>query len=207
MSLVGIVTISVLAALFLFALLAGLGLQIWQSFQNKKLLLAVQAEFKQVSVETKTVLAQNWADTKVTLQTHQAEQKSQVESAKSAFGAIRNEVRSLLDESRKELGITLEKHRAEMQSGIDKINAEALVSVAARLTQVCLRAEKAVSVLQEMMLDTEARAAHDYGPNDYAPEENPFGAPPSGYSVSKTTALDEQAIREEINAFAGADGS
>lgn len=207
MSLVGIVAISVLAAIFLFALLSGLGLLIWIAFQLKKLLAAAEAEFKSVSIETKRVVAENWADTKTTLQTHQAEQKSQIESAKSAFGGIRNEVRSLLDEYRKELGTTLEKHRAEMQSGIDKINADALVSVAARLTQVCLRAEKAVSVLQEMMLDTEARATHDYGPNDYAPEENPFGAPPSGYSVSKTTALDEQALREEVDAFAGADRS
>jgi len=207
MSLVGIVAISVLAAIFLFALLSGLGLLIWISFQTKKVLAATQADLKSVSIETRQVIAQNWADTKTTLQQFESEHKSQIEAAKSAFGGIRNEVRTLLDGYQKELGTTLEKHRGQMQSGIDKINAEALVSVAARLTQVCLRAEKAVAVLQEMMLDTEARATHDYGPNDYAAEESTFGAPPSGFGISRTSSLDEQVIREEIDAFAGADGS
>lgn len=200
MSVFGIVAASILSALFLFALLACAALAAWQGWQNKRLLSAAQRETEQVYAETKSLLVANQAETKAT-----------IESAKGAFGAIRTDVRALLEDHRKEIRVTIEEfrkelaatldgHRQQTQTAIDKINAEALVSVAARLTQVCLRAEKAVVLLQSLVLDTEARVTNEYGPNDFAPEDSPFGTPPSGYSVSQTAALDEQSGREEVGA-------
>jgi ElaB/YqjD/DUF883 family membrane-anchored ribosome-binding protein len=197
MSTVGIVALSVLAALFLFALLGATGLLIWLAWSLKKSLVTQKRENDVVYAETKTLQV-----------THQAEIRSLLESAKSSFGAIRNEsrtqledhrkeIRGTIEEFRKELAGVLEDHRKQTQVAIEKINAEQLISVAARLTNVCLRAEKAISVLQAMMVDTEARATHDYGPNEFAPEESPFGAPPSGFSLGQTAAFDEQVLREE----------
>lgn len=193
MSVIGIVAISVLAALFLFVQLGGTTLQLWLGWQLRRGRTADQKEREIVYAETKNLLAGFQAETKATL-----------ESAKSGFASIRTEVRGLLEEHRKELALTLEENRRQMQLGIDKINAEALQGAAARSIQAALRLEKIATLLQQMVLDTETRATHEYGPDEFAPEESIFGAPPSGYSVSQTAALDDQALIEESYAESGA---
>lgn len=186
MNTIGIVAVSLAAGLFLALLLAGLGLLIWQAFQNRKAIREIQSQRDAVSAETKALLAGN-----------QAEMKSAIESAKSSFATIRTEMKALLDDHRKQTKAILDEHRKAMQAGIEKINAEALISVAARLTQVALRAEKAVGVLQAMMADAESRATHDYAPDEYAPETSAFGGPPSNFSVSQVARLDEEAQQVE----------
>jgi len=192
MSTIGIVAISVIAALFLFILIAGLGALLWLAWQLRRLLLESQARSAAVYAETEKLLSG-----------YQAESRSQLESAKSAFSSIRNEVRSTLESQRADLGVVLEHHRNQMQQGIDKINAEALQAAAARSIQACLRMEKVAGLLQQMFSETEARVTNDYGPEEFAPEESRFGTPPTGYSVGVTAALDEQNQFEESSATAG----
>ena len=186
MSVIGIVAISILAALFLFLLLGGVALLVWLAFTLKRQLAGAKAESASVYAETGRLLA-----------AYQAESKSAIESAKSSFSAIRTEVRGLLEDHRRELAATLEAHRAAMQAGIDKINAEALQGAAARSIQACLRLEKAIGVLQQLFLETESRSTHEYGANEFAPEESTFGTPPSGFGMGSTAALDQQAQDEE----------
>lgn len=190
MSTIGIVALSILAALFLFLLLGGVAIQVWQAFSLKRQLAGAKAEIDRVYAETERLLA-----------AHQAESKSTIESAKSAFSAIRTEVRGLLESHRQELGAILEAHRAAMQAGIDKINAEALQGAAARSIQACLRLEKAIGVLQQLFLDTESRSTHEYGPEEFAPEEASFGTPPTSFSVGQTAQLDEEAERGQQQEF------
>jgi molybdenum cofactor biosynthesis enzyme MoaA len=186
MSIVGIVSLSILAALFLFLLLGGVAVLIWLALSLKRQLAAAKEQFTAVYAETGRLLA-----------AHQAESKATIESAKSSFVAIRTEVRGLLEDHRRELAAILEAHRAAMQAGIDKINAEALQGAAARSIQACLRLEKAIGVLQQLFLETESRSTHEYGAEEFAPEESTFGAPPSGFGLSPTAALDQQAQTEE----------
>ena len=186
MSVIGIVAISILAALFLFLLLGGVALLVWLAFTLKRQLAEAKEESTAVYAETGRLLA-----------AYQAESKSAIESAKSSFSAIRTEVRGLLEDHRRELAATLEAHRAAMQAGIDKINAEALQGAAARSIQACLRLEKAIGVLQQLFLETESRSTHEYGANEFAPEESTFGTPPSGFGMGSTAALDQQAQDEE----------
>ena len=186
MSVIGIVAISILAALFLFLLLGGVALLVWLAFTLKRQVAEAKAESASVYAETGRLLA-----------VYQAESKSAIESAKSSFSAIRTEVRGLLEDHRRELAATLEAHRSAMQAGIDKINAEALQGAAARSIQACLRLEKAIGVLQQLFLETESRSTHEYGANEFAPEESTFGTPPSGFGLAPTAALDQQAQEEE----------
>jgi len=191
MGTIGIVAISVIAALFLFTLLAGLAALVWLAWQLRRILGESQAKTTAV-----------YAETEALLKGYQAESKSLLESAKTAFASIRNEVRSTLETQRADLGVVLEHHRNQMQQGIDKINAEALQAAAARSIQACIRLEKVAVLLQQMFSDTEARVTNDYAPEEYAPEER-FGTPPTGYSVSTTAALDEQSQAEESAATTG----
>ena len=193
MSTIGIVALSVVAALALFAFFAGIAVLIWLAWTLKRSLAELQAWSKSVYAETAQLLA-----------AHQAESKAIIESAKGSFGAIRTEVKTALEGNQKAneqaqlthqktLDATLVDFRRQMQAAIDKINAEALQTVAVRLTQVCVRAEKAIGVLQQLILDTEKSTGFDGGPEEYAPEDSQFGAPPSGYSVSPTARLDQEA--------------
>ena len=175
MNTVGIVALSVLGALFFFAMIAGVVTLIWLAWSLKKQTAALQEKTISVYAETGKLMA-----------AYQAETKSTVESAKASFGAIRNEVRAQLEE-----------HRRQMQAGIDKINAEALQGAAARSIQACLRLEKAIGVLQQMFLETETRSTHEFAPEEFAPEESTFGPPPTGYSVGTAAQLDQQADAEE----------
>lgn len=186
MGTIGIVAISVLAALFLFALLAAVGVLIWLAESIKRQLSESKQQNASVHAETARVLA-----------AHQTESKGQLDSAKAAFAGIRTEVRTLLESQQKELGATLDEHRRQMNLGIEKINADALTSVAARLTQVCIRTEKAISVLQELILNTEKAPGGEYGAEEFAPEEAAFGTPPSGFAVNRTAQLDAQADAEQ----------
>jgi hypothetical protein len=188
MSTVGIVALSILAALFLFALFSGVGLLVWLAWNQKKQQAAAEKENARVHAETEKVLAAN-----------QAEVKALLESAKAGFGSIRNETRATLESYQKTIGVLLEDHRREMQAGIEKINAEALTSVAVRLTNVCIRTEKAIGVLQQIMMQADAAPAFTGGPEDYGPEEgaSTFGGPPTAYSVSRTAQMDEEVEREQ----------
>ncbi len=182
MSLVGIIATSVLAALALFALFAGIGILIW-------LALRIRKENTQVSIETKALLTDS---------------RAAVESAKGTFTSIRNEVKTITEGQQKAadsaliahqkaLTATLDTFRLDINAAIGKINAEALQTVAVRLTQVCVRAEKAIGVFQQLILDTEKSPHFDGGPEDTAPENAPFGGPPSSYSLSQTAKLDQEA--------------
>ena len=57
MSVIGIVSISILAALFLFLLLSGVALLVWLSFTLKRQLAGAKAESERVYAETGRVLA------------------------------------------------------------------------------------------------------------------------------------------------------
>ena len=195
MNVIGIVAISVLAALFLFALLGGTGLLIWLAVRQRRELAAAQAANTSVHAETEKLIAAN-----------QAEVKGAIEGARSKFDGIRAAIQGAIDDSRKAseaaqvaqakaLDEVLATHRNEMQKAIDKINAEALQTVAVRLTQVCVRSEKAVAVLQQMILESEKSPGAQYGAEEFAPEENSFGPPPSGYGQSVTARLDQEADR------------
>jgi hypothetical protein len=197
MNVIGIVAISVLAALFLFALLGGTGLLIWLAMRQRRELAAAQATNTTVHAETEKLIAAN-----------QAEVKNAIEGARSKFDGIRTQIMAAIDDSRKAteaaqvaqlkaLNEVLSVHRKEMQEGIDKINAEALQTVAVRLLQVCVRSEKAVAVLQELILEHEKAPGAEYGAEEFAPEENRFGPPPSGYGQSVTARLDAEADRVE----------
>ena len=192
MGTIGIIAISVVAALFLFILTAGLGILIWLAWQLRRSLADSQTRSAAVYVETEALL-----------RGYQAETKSLLESAKSGFTSIRNDVKSTLESQRAELGVVLEYHRNQMQQGIDKINAEALQSAAVRSVQACLRLEKVAVLLQQLFSDTETRSTHEFGPDEFAPEESQFGTPPTGYSVSSTAALDEADQAEQFTAAAG----
>lgn len=195
MNVIGIVAISVLAAIFLFALLGGVGVLIWLAIRLRRDLDAAQTKSTSVHAETEKLLAAN-----------QAEVKGSIEAARAKFDGIRSQIMAAIDDSRKAvdtaqvaqtkaLDDVLAVHRKEMQDGIDKINAEALTTVAVRLTQVCVRAEKAVAVLQQMILESEKSPGAEYGAEEFAPEENRFGPPPSGFSQSITARLDDEADR------------
>jgi phage tail sheath protein FI len=193
MNLIGIIAISVLAALFLFALLAATGVLVWLALRIRKDQVTEQQERQRVYAETEKLLA-----------AHQTELKAIVESARSGFGSIRTDMRASLDanqkvaeaalaDHQKALAATLDTFRQDINEAIKKINAEALATVAVRLTQVCIRAEKAIAVFQQLILSTEQQPGHDYAPDAFAPEESAFGAPPSGYAVSQTARLDQEA--------------
>lgn len=195
MNIIGIVAISVLAALFLFALLGAAAALVWLALRLRRELAEAQKQNMSVHTETAKVLAAN-----------QTEVKSLIEGSRSKFDGIRAQIQTTIEESRKAtdaaqveqakaLNEVLATHRKEMQVGIDKINAEALQTVAVRLTQVCIRAEKAISVLQQMILDSERAPGAEYGAEEFAPEENKFGPPPSGFSRSTTARMDEEADR------------
>jgi hypothetical protein len=63
------------------------------------------------------------------------------------------------------------------------------------MTQVCVRAEKAIGVLQQMILESERAPGAEYGAEEFAPEEGKFGPPPSGFSIGTTARLDEEVDR------------
>jgi HAMP domain-containing protein len=193
MSLIGIVAISVLAALFLFTLLAGLAVLIWLAMRLRKDLTAAQQQAAAVYAETQKLL-----------QSHQAESRTSIESAKSSFGAIRNEVKTSLEGQQgawkaatetqtKELRATLDQFKADIGVAISKINADALQTVAVRLTNVSIRAEKAISVFQELILSAGNPGPSDLPDEAFAPEESQFAGPPSAYSVSPTARMDQEA--------------
>lgn len=189
MNLVGIIAISVLSALFLFALLAAVAALVWLALRIRKDAAAAQQENRRIYAETEKLLAA---------------QQAVIESAKSAFGSIRTEMRTSLDGNQKgheallaahqkELNVTLDTFRLDINAAIAKINAEALQTVAVRLTQVCIRAEKAIGVFQQLILNSEKAPGDEYAPEAFAPEESTFGAPPSGFSVSQTARMDQEA--------------
>jgi hypothetical protein len=195
MNVIGIVAISVLCALFGFAVLAAAGVLIWLAIRLRRELAEAKKQNESVYAETGKLLGAN-----------QAEIKGLIEGARSKFDGIRAQIQTVIEDSRKAteaaqtaqgkaLNEVLATHRKEMQDGIDKINAEALQTVAVRLTQVCVRAEKAIGVLQQMILESEKAPGAEYGAEEFAPEENQFGPPPSGFSRSVTARMDDEADR------------
>lgn len=182
MNMIGVVAISVLAAIFLCALFVGVGTLIWMAYTLKRQLQDSKKENGLVHAETTKILV-----------AYQAESKAQIDSAKASFAAVRNAIQAQLEAQQKELHATLDEHRRQMGVSIEKINADALVTVATRLTQVCIRTEKAISVLQQLILATEQTPATDYPAEAFAPEESQFGAPPSGFSLSQTARFDQEA--------------
>jgi hypothetical protein len=182
MNLVGVIAITVLAALFLFALLAATGVLVWLALRIRK---------------DQTTAQQNQAAI-------YAEIGKAIEAAKASFGSIRTDIRSSLEVNQKNaeaalavhqqaLAATLDTFRTDINVAIAKINADALATVAVRLTQVCIRAEKAIAVFQQLILNTEQNPGDNYAPDAFAPEESAFGAPPSGYAVSQTARMDQEA--------------
>jgi hypothetical protein len=160
--------------------------------EHASVLSANQRQIDLVHAETEKLLAASGAEV-----------KASIESAKGTFSAIRGEVKTSLEAQQqawkqtteghfKELRMVLAQFQGEMNTAIAKINAEALQTVAVRLTQVCVRAEKAIGVLQQLILDTEKSPHFDGGPEDYAPETSPFGGPPSFYGRSQTAKMDDE---------------
>lgn len=180
MSTIGTVVISALIGMFALGLLIALGVLIYLAFDLRKALAASKEEKSSVYAETRAAIAGN-----------QAEMKAILETGKSTFASIRAEVKTLLEDHRKQTKALLEEHRKATQAGIDKINAEALTGAAARTIQASQRLEKIATLLQQMILDTEPRATHEYGPEEYAPEQR-LGMPPSGFNLSTTAVLDEE---------------
>ena len=116
--------------------------------------------------------------------------------------ALRGDVKSSWDGQVKAIAGVLELNQAAISASIDKIDAEALQASAARSVQAVRKLESTVGLLQKILLEAGERPGNDYAPEEYAPEENPrFGTPPSGFSVSSVTALDEEAEREQQEQF------
>jgi hypothetical protein len=195
MNIVGVIAISILCALVVVSLLAAAGVLLWLAVRLRRELAEIQKQNALVYAETKSVLAENKEDMKFS-----------IEGARSKFDGIRTQIQTTIESSRKAaeaaqveqgkaLNEVLATHRKEMQEGIDKINAEALQTVAVRMTQVCVRAEKAIGVLQQMILESERAPGAEYGAEEFAPEEGKFGPPPSGFSIGTTARLDEEVDR------------
>lgn len=178
MNTVGIVAISLLAGMFLLAMVAGLVLLIVLAMRLSRALDKSQKENAAVYAETRTALSG-----------YQAEIKAAIDSAKASFSAIRTETKTILEE-----------HRKQMQGGIEKINAEALQGAAARSIQACMRLEKVAVTMQSLFLDAETRPTHEYGAEDFAPEATTFGGPPSAFSVGQTSAMDAEAEAAAVQA-------
>lgn len=185
MSTVGIVALSVLGGMLGLAMVAAIGILIWLAFDLRRLLKETKST--DIAVQNKI---------EAILLAHQADLKATIESAKASFGGIRNDSRAQLETQRKEITETLAEHRQRMQQAIDKINAEALAASAAKAIEASLRMEKAIAVFQRFLTDNIERTTNDYGPDDYAPEGNEFGGPPSFFGVGTTSRLDDEAERE-----------
>ncbi len=193
MSTIGIVALSVVAAIFLFALLAGLVLLIWLAWGLKKALAAMQVEHAALLAAVRQQVDSVHAKTGELVTSNSAELKAAIESAKGSFGSIRAEVKTAIEGQQKSLAVIVDQFKLDIGAAIVKINAEALQTVAVRLTQVCIRAEKAIGVLQQLILDTEKGPAFDGGAEDFAPENSNFGGPPTSYSLGQTARLDQEA--------------
>lgn len=181
MSLIGIVAISALSALFFFALLAGLVCLIWLAFRMRKDLQAMKDANTSVLTATQRQLESVYAETQKLIVA--LEVKIDGQQKESALLQAKHE---------QDLAVSMNTFKADISAAIAKINAEALQTVAVRLTQVSIRAEKAISVFQQLILDTEKSTANEYGPEEFAPEENRFSGPPSAYGLSQTAKMDAE---------------
>jgi hypothetical protein len=195
MNVIGIIALSILCALVVVALLGAAGVLIWLAMRLRRELVEVQRQNASVYAETGKLQVATRDEIKIA-----------IEGARSSFHGIRAQIQTVIEDSRKAtdaaqveqgkaLNEVLATHRKEMQVGIDKINAEALQTVAVRLTQVCVRAEKAIGVLQQMILESERAPGAEYGAEEFAPEETRFGPPPSGFSQSVTSRMDDEVDR------------
>ena len=200
MQTVGIVAIALLAGLFLALLLLGLGILLWLAFRLRQQTAEVAARQSAVQTETAALLEKSHAEILRLNQEHAARLKSEVESAKAGFVTIRNDVQTAWTEQMNAISVMLVEHRREIQAGIDRINAEALQTAAARNLKAVTGLEKMVALLQQMMLESYTpKPGTEYGAEEYAPEEpTRFGTPPpTGFSVSETARLDEEAEAEQ----------
>jgi hypothetical protein len=195
MSTVAIVLLALAAGAFLILLLGALGICIWATLHIAR----QQRDLKAIALAVQT-------ETSGILSTHAGKMKAEVESAKASFVAIRNEIRAAWVEETRAINAVLGDHRKEMAAAIEKINADALQAAAVRSIQAVQKLEKAVGILQGMMLEAGERPGEEYGPEEYAPEsDGKFGTPSSRYSVSAVARLDEEAATEErVESEAGA---
>lgn len=199
MNTIGIVATALVAGAFLILLLLGLGLLLWKSFTLAQQMREAENQRAIVQVETAKTLDRYQTEIKALTEAHANRLKSDLESTKAAMNAIRAEIRSTWVEQTQALNALLSEHRKEMGEAIDKINAEALQSAAARTITAVKKLEDAVGILQTMYLEASAREREHYADDDYAEETTgPLRTPTSQYSVGTTARLDAEAEAVEL---------
>lgn len=198
MNTVGLVLLSVLGGFLLLAFLLGLGLLLWKAFQAARLFDELTALVTAVQAETRAINEQ-----------HANRMKAEFDAARSALTTLRAEVRSSWIEETRSIHAALQEHRREIAASIEKINAEALQTAAVRSIEAVGKLEKAVTFLQKMLLEAGERPGQEYGPDEYAPEEEqhgPFRTPASQFTLGAAARLDQEAQAEEAAAVT-AEGS
>lgn len=197
----GIIAIALAAGAFCVLLLLGLAVLLWVAFENRKQATAFAGIQNDLRAEMRGVLEKSQSEMLKASTEHAARLRAELESAKSALGKTQAQVAAAWEKIEKDLSATLESHRKEMREEIEKINAEALQAAAVRSIHAVRELEKVVTLLQKLMLEAGEKPGSEYGPEEYATEDNPtFGTPPTGFSVSPVTRLDEEAQQEEERA-------
>ena len=173
MSTAGIISISILAGMFLLTLIAALGLQVYLTWQVKRKADLIDAQGAKVYAWTEKLLGE-----------HEAKMAGIFESAKSNLASIRQEVRGGLELSAKETRDALKTHQEFVQGAIGQINAVALAEASNRAIIAMQHIEQAVGVLREITLAADEgeqdnvtempRRAVAYGAADYAPPASSF---------------------------------
>ena len=175
MSTAGIISISILAGMFLLTVTATLGLQVYLTWKVKQKADLIDAQGAKVYAWTEKLLGD-----------HETKMAAIFESAKSNLASIRQEVRGGLELSAKETRDALKAQQEFVQGAIGQINAVALAEASNRAIIAMQHIEQAVGVLREITLSAEEAepdnvtemprraAAVAYGAADYAPPASSF---------------------------------
>lgn len=200
MNTVGIVILSILGGALLLALLLGIGLLLWKAFESARLFRELSALLLSVQTETRALLATSQSEIKAVNEQHAGRMKAEFDSARAALNTLRADVRNAWVEEVRAIHGALQDHRKEIAASIEKINAEALQTAAARSVDAVRKLEKTVEFLQKMLLEAGERPGKEYGPEEYAEEEEQqsgtFRTPASQFSVGATARLDREAEEE-----------
>lgn len=198
MSTVAIVTLALIGGAAAILVLLGIGILLWAAFKLHGSSNRLETDLMTVREGNREIMEKSQAEM-LRVNTENAKAlRSEVESAKAAFTAIRNDLRQTSDSLVKTVENLLSAHQLAMMAAVDKINAEALQKAAAQNIKAVQELSKCVALFQQMLLANEPQAANEYGPEDYAPEsESRFGPPSSHYGVGTTARLDQEVEAEE----------
>lgn len=169
MNVAAVVIVSVVAAILLVLLVAGMGAMIFLHLKTQKAIVELQTAIAEFAGESKTL----------------------IEGARSSFTGIRQDIKAAQDSQSKAIGIVLKKHETAIEDLIGKFNGKAIEIAAYKITGATAKVERVVGLLNQLVMDRDVIQPNDLGAEEYAPSDTIYG------TRSEAARLDDAVMEEE----------